>query len=421
MIHCVISGWFRAWRVLVVGMTIILMTALAGRIPASAQDGTPPATPTPDPPPAFVIQPPDDADGFLTIELGSGESGELTVLMGKMRGNDEAAALAYKADVVTLPNGGLGVLNADSVVTGPTTWVEFETERYTWAEGEGIERAFGVSVPEGTLPGEYVTALVIQNAEPVEIPGNAMFDQIVRRALPILITVPGPLEGAAELGDPVLTADGDELVMTVPITNTGNRIVNPSGAITLTDPTSGAVVLAAPVEMGSVYAGHETTIRVVIRDGLTPGDYAVDISLADEARDLQIVQSGLTVAAPDPDAPVVLPPVSIQETAIEAAPSADTIQFLNVSASIGNSGEPLANARLIFHVTRDGELVEDFPLASSLSLPSGSTDVQQRYIPITGWEPGLYAFALTLESVDPSNGVATVIERLELLETVAVS
>ncbi len=100
---------------------------------------------------------------------------------------------------------------------------------------------------------------------------------------------------------------------------------------------------------------------------------------------------------------------------------ADKIQFLNVSASIGNSGEPVANARLIFHVTRDGQLVEDFPLAASLSLANGSTDVRQRYIPATGWEPGVYATALTLESVDPTNGVATVIEHLDLPETVAVS
>ena len=132
-------------------------------------------------------------------------------------------------------------------------------------------------------------------------------------------------------------------------------------------------------------------------------------------------RNDVALVAPDPDAPIVQAPVRIDATSVEPVPSEDTIQFLNVSASIGNSGEPVANARLIFHVSRDGELVEDFPLASSLSLANGSTDVRQRYIPITGWEPGVYAFALTLESVDPTNGVATVIEHLDLPETVAVS
>ena len=136
------------------------------------------------------------------------------------------------------------MLDAESVPTWrSTTWLEFESETYTWEEGEGVERTFGIAVPEATPPGEYVTALVIQNAEPVEIPDNAMFDQIVRRALPILITVPGPLEGAAELGDPVLTVDGEGLLLTVPIANTGNRIVNPAGAITFADHASGSVVL----------------------------------------------------------------------------------------------------------------------------------------------------------------------------------
>lgn len=415
-----ISGWLRAWRVLAVGLLVAGSAALVKQAPASARDGADPAGPSTDPPPAFAIQPADGEDGYLSIELEPGERGDLTVVLGKTRGRDDEAAVVYKAGVVTMTNGGLGVLDADSAPTEPTTWIEFEAERYTWAEGEGVEQTFGVAVPDETPPGEYVTALVIQNAEPVAIPDNAMFDQIVRRALPILITVPGPLEGSAELGDPVLAVDGEGLILTVPIANTGNRIINPAGSITFVDPATGAAVLTAPVEMGSVYVGHETTIQVGIRDGLRPGNYAVDILLADDARGVRIARSGLAVVAPDPEVPIAAPPVSIQETAIEPVPSGDKVQFLNVSASIGNSGEPVANARLIFHVTRDGELVEDFPLASSLSLPSGSTEVQQRYIPATGWEPGVYAFALTLESVDPTNGVATVIERLELPETVSV-
>ncbi len=95
------------------------------------------------------------------------------MLLGKARGADEEA-LVYKADIVTLPNGGLGVLDAGSVPTGPTTWLEFASETYTWDEGEGVERTFSVTVPEGTPSGEYATALVIQNAEPVAIPDNAM-------------------------------------------------------------------------------------------------------------------------------------------------------------------------------------------------------------------------------------------------------
>src|SRR5687768_4328959 len=136
---------------LFVGMVCIL-SSLSGARAAAAQ-GTPSATPTPvPPPPSFIIQPTagEESEGFLSIELAPGERGDLSVLLGKARGADEEAALVYKADVVTLPNGGLGVLDADSVATGPTTWLEFESATFTWEEGEGVEQTFGVTVPEGT-------------------------------------------------------------------------------------------------------------------------------------------------------------------------------------------------------------------------------------------------------------------------------
>jgi hypothetical protein len=416
-------GTMRARTMGVVAMVIgALLLSLSA--PAFAEDdpagGTPEATPTVNFP-AFVLSPTDTTpqeNGYLSIEIEPGGSQEVAVVFGLTVGDKQEVSV-YKADVFTAPNGGFGARNLGDPATGPTTWLDFETTTHTFAVGEGIERTFTIAVPSDTAPGEYVTSLVIQNAEPLPIPNSQMFDQTIRLALPVLITVPGPLQDDVELGDPTLVVDIDALRLVVPITNSGNTIVKPMGAIVLTDPDSGDVLITAPVEMGSVYAGHETTIEIVIRNDLRPGDVNLDVAV--DAGDAHAERNDVALVAPDLEAPIAQAPVRIDAMSVEPVPSGDNIQFLNLSASIGNSGEPVANARLIFHVTRDGEMVEDFALASSLSLPNGATDVRQRYIPVTGWEPGVYAFALTLESVDPANGVATVIEHLELPETVAVS
>ncbi|MGI8405934.1 MAG: hypothetical protein ACR2OE_14430 [Thermomicrobiales bacterium] len=39
-------------------------------------------------------------------------------------------------------------------------------------------------------------------------------------------------------------------------------------------------------------------------------------------------------------------------------------------------------------------------------------DIQQRYIPATGWAAGRYTFTMTLETVNPASGPATVVIEL---------
>ncbi|HWK79712.1 MAG TPA: hypothetical protein VNP95_03050, partial [Thermomicrobiales bacterium] len=63
--------------------------------------------------------------------------------------------------------------------------------------------------------------------------------------------------------------------------------------------------------------------------------------------------------------------------------------------------------RLSITAYKDGAEVETFPLLPSVSLATGSTPVQQRYIPGTGFGKGTWTFVLTLESIDPATGVAT--------------
>jgi hypothetical protein len=373
--------------------------------------------------PQFTITAEKYADpGYISVELAPGSSVEIEIQVEQVSGAADTDAIVYKANAVTLMNGGFGAQDEANEPIGPTTWLEFPTGSYTLSPGETVEQSLTIAVPGSAAPGEYVSALVVQNVEPVPIGSdpNAMFNQVIRRLLPVMITVPGPRAPNAEIDAPSFAMIQDQLHLIVPIDNTGNLILSPEGEIVLKHPESGEVLLTVPVEMRPIYVSQSTTFDVVIAGTLAPGDYDAEITLADERKDWSYHADQVVVTVPDPNIVVPPDPVSFAEVTVQPSPSADDLQFLAVAANITNNGDPIANATLLFHVTRDDELVEDFPLASALALQKGTTTVSQRYLPLTGWEPGTYRFAFALESVDPSNGVATVLARTELEQTVVV-
>src|SRR5690606_21339628 len=145
---------------------------------------------------------------------------------------------------------------------------------------------------------------------------------------------------------------------------------------------------------------------------LEPGTYTVTVALADEEKGVEIGSGDIpvTVADAPADATPTAAPVTFEEVVLEPLTASDgALQAVNVRVVIANPETSIPSARLTLHVSRDGELVEDYPLNSSLVLPTGATEIQQRYIPLGSWEPGIYTFAMTLEAVDPATGQITVL------------
>src|SRR5699024_10925594 len=116
-------------------------------------------------------------------------------------------------------------------------------------------------------------------------------------------------------------------------------------------------------------------------------------------------------AEPPAAATPVAEPVTIDTVTLDpiTAPDTDALQAVNVGVTLANPDAAIPSAQLTLHVSRDGELVEDYPLNSSLVVQAGATQIQQRYVPLGSWEPGTYTFALTLEAVDPNTGQVTVL------------
>lgn len=374
------------------------------------------ATPEMNAGPAFVIHPLDGADGdYFTIEAKAGSTTNLTVVLGNA--DDEALSLStYANDAIPMVNGGFAIAEPEVAPTGTAAWIDYPAETFDFDPQEGIERTFTVTVPADAQPGQYIAGIAMETAEPLEVEGSTLFNQIIRKTIAVFIVVPGAESPAFELGAPALVAGTQQDQIVIPVTNSGNVLVKPSGELTLED-DAGEIVLSAPIAMGSVYAGTTAPLAVGITAGVPQGEYTISVQLNDEATGTtaSVERVPMTIV----DAGEATTDFSVVGD-ITLSPDAGSPVFADVVVQITNEGEPVASAEVILDVSRDGELVETFPLTSILALPQGETSVTQRYVPPTGWEPGSWSFVVLLNVVDATTGTATTVATLDTIPPVEV-
>ncbi len=399
-------------------LTAIMLMFMTLFPSVAAGQSTPAATPEAPDGPSFVLRPLDDVDGsYFTLEAAAGSSQTLEVVVGNA--DDTPLTLrTYVADGFTLINGGFGTKEESEPLTGTATWLTYEAATLTLESGEGVEREIGVAIPDGTAPGQYIAGVVLQTAEPITVEGSSFFKQTIRKSVAIFITVPGPTTPAMELGEPTIQGETGSVLLVVPISNTGNVLLKPAGELTLTD-SSGNEIFGQQISMNSVYAGMDTTLEIPLPSTIPDGDYQVTLSLSDDASDAEASLDQVALALVRGTASEA--PISLGSTTITPLPDEDDVQFASVSVTIENRDIPLNGAQVVLNVRRDGEVVEDFLLASAVTLQQGETVLEQRYLPITGWTAGEWTFSVTLESVDPTTGAKTTILSTEVDQSISIS
>ena len=401
---------------------LVLVTAVA-IVPVAAQDQ--------DAVPRLSITPVGVEGNFFDIVLSPGEQRQLTVELGNF-GAETVEARTYAADVRTVSNGGFDAELAGEPVSGTTTWLDYPDETFELAAGERRQRDVTVTAPADAQPGEYITSLVIQNAEPVALgdatPGAGFgFNQVLRQVIAVAIEIPGPREPGLEIGEATYQTTAAGAALQVAVTNAGNVHLSPDAEIVLRT-VDGGEVTRASVEMGSFYTETATTIAIGLLQPLEPGEYRVSVTLREDgvpdADPIEVMRDDLPliVAAPDVSGTPAPETIAIESVAVNELRDADgTLQAVEVLATIDNPGAPIAGARLTLTVERDGELVEEYVLGSSLSFPAGSADFRQRYVPIEGWAPGTYDFSVTLEATDPNTGALVELTTVQSETTVTVA
>jgi hypothetical protein len=294
-----------------------------------------------------------------------------------------------------------------------------ETEVRDFAAGEGITKTFTVAVPDDAAPGQYITGLAVETAEGRSVEGGSPLTHKVRLATAVFITVPGPVEAGFGISDLAVSMDLTTTSFSGLITNTGNVRVRPEGSITLTD-SAGATVVDAPIKMGSVYAHDAARFEVGFPVTSIPeGVFDAAVELEDpETGETASLAGVQLVVEPSP----ILPPVTISAVTITPLPAADNVVFVQVDVTIANEGLVIGDAALTLRVFRDGEVVAEHELASSLSLALGETVVSQPYIPADGtWQPGTYTFEVVLSAAVLAGGQTTEIDTFAADQELVVS
>lgn len=366
--------------------------------------------------PTFALHAIGEQDGgHFYIELAPGMTQELTVVIGN-RGDEPLVLRNYTADAITLTNGGFGLESEEATTDAPTTWLDYSAETYELEPMQTVERTFSVTVPTDTPPGVFITGIALQTAEPLNVEGTSVIEQVIRKIIGVSITVPGPIVPTAELGEPFVDGDTANAMVVVPMANSGNVSLEPAGSLTLTN-ASGDVAVTAPIAMRPVYAGHSTTLEIPIPPEVSAGSYTVSLHLDDGETGWSASRTDTTIMLIAPEAPTAPAPVEITKATVTQMPdpaSGSPPQYADVAVEIVNRANPIASARLTMVVERDGDVVEEVILSQSLALLEPTTVVERPYIPASGWQEGSYTFSLVLESVDPNSGVEAVLATLAL-------
>jgi hypothetical protein len=230
----------------------------------------------------LALRPVGQAGPYFDLTMRPGETRSLDVEISNA-GQSAISARTYASDVYTIINGGFGGRLHDEAQTGTTRWLNYSTDVLELQAGEGVPRPFSVAVPADAGPGEYVTSLVLENDRPVGSGGSIAFNQIVRQAVAVVVTVPGGRSPALRIGGATHKVVAGLSIVAVAVANTGNVRLKPVVAFRLFD-AAGVQVSQASIRMDTFYARTDTFVEVPLAVLLNPGTYTVRLSLDDAAQ-----------------------------------------------------------------------------------------------------------------------------------------
>jgi hypothetical protein len=368
----------------------------------------------------MVVRADGQGDGErLVVEAEPGEQTSFRIYVGN-RGEETLSVMTFTADISTQINGGLQIGEEGSDRLGTSAWIDYPTEVYDLEPGTEVGRDVPLTVPDDLGPGEYAIPIAVETVDAFPIPGSEMLLQKIRKVLVVYVVLPGDPQPGFEFDEPTIeyvqAGTRQLLAIRVPIVNTGQTTIRLFGELRLND-SAGVTVINSSIVMGAIYGKHDTVLQHVIGAPLSPGIYTLSLELKDDVSGVSNGFEESEVTVPEAPTDQVVP---LAFGGIIIASNADPIQFAGAVVEIINNGQVLRSARLVMIVELDGVLLEEFNLAENLTLEQGVTTVAQRYLPLTGWEPGTYTFSLRLETVDSSSGAASVLLTQEDVATIEV-
>ena len=210
-----------------------------------------------------------------------------TVLHGAVivtnTGDAAGVVKIYTSDATTGSTTG-AVYLTDSAPTLAGSWIKLGSSQLSLAPGKQAKVPFVVTVPTGTAAGQFVGGIVAETVAQIAGPKSQEKAnvQIKVRNLSIVavqVNVPGPKISKFTITKATIGGSKGFQQVLVDITNDGNVLEKPSGAVTIRN-TSGLPIQTIKFQMDTFLPHTSIEYPIVLKKGLPPGNYTAKVNLA---------------------------------------------------------------------------------------------------------------------------------------------
>ncbi len=257
-----------------------VVLALLMCAPAMASSAAGPAAPGLSP-----VQP--GPGGYFRYSIAPGASASGTVVVSNP-GNVQARYDLYAAATSTAPSSGVAYGQSTTSGAGSAAWVTLPSTSVTLAPHEHEPVSFATTVPAGTEPGQYVTAIVAQSPNEPERPtatqgASVALQMSARDVVAVVVDVPGPASAGVRVGRPqVHTVQHVRQLLAVPMADTGALLEKPtfSGTVRTCGHAGGPALVEAARQLDTFVPHTSIAYLWYLERPLAAGCYHVRLSLS---------------------------------------------------------------------------------------------------------------------------------------------
>ncbi|RNL54437.1 DUF916 domain-containing protein [Arthrobacter oryzae] len=184
---------------------------------------------------ALGIRPSNESD-YFHLDILPGAALDAVAIVSNHT-NDPVTLLNYPVDAHNTPQGTFAMGAQSDPRTGIGGWVQLDSAQLFVPPNSELTVPFRISVPENAPPGIYAGGLIIESPRAQGITttmnGETAFrlDVVQRQGVRIYLNVAGTAVSSLEHGSLTWQQDGNDVLFTLPVRNTGNTIVHPTARL----------------------------------------------------------------------------------------------------------------------------------------------------------------------------------------------
>jgi hypothetical protein len=243
--------------------------------------------------------------GYFQLAMAGGQQQSVRLMVSNTN-NEPMTIRAYPVDGVPTAGGGVDFNTFEKPVVGAGTWLSVDSPSLELAPGETRRLTATVAVAPNATPGDHVAGIAVED---MRISQSGTGSPLVinvhyRRAIAVVVTVPGERTAALEVDSVALVRDVRGVRAVVQVRNTGNILFKARGTLEISGDQAMGKAQAFSVE--TLIPSTGTGVLVPMPNvTLAPGTYNAHIVVrAEDGRALADWQgrAGFMLPAVEPTA-----------------------------------------------------------------------------------------------------------------------